>query len=257
MSRCIRKKEAVAGELRRFVLEDLSGSVEAEQQCAENGCVVIPAGPVSAAGAGHGGRPFGREDAFGNSPKQNEAEIAQQAYEEGFAQGHRDGLELARKEMAATIDSLVGIMEALERWKAEICVQAEEQVLELAISLAEEIIRHEVCCSSETVKETVRLALQKAAAAERAKICLHPEDLEIVKEFLPEISQKTEQDFTLEASHAVERGGCLIETDCGIIDARLGKQWQILKRQLRKALEDHKKTRCQAIECPTETQGPT
>jgi flagellar assembly protein FliH len=169
----------------------------------------------------------------------NKEELDRQAYEKGFDQGHRDGLELARKEMASKVEDLGNILNDLSAYRARICNEAEAQLLEMTLALAEVVIRHEASCRPETVRETLQAALEMAAENGNLKVHLNPEDLENVKQFLPQLEQRLNSATRLEieGDPAISQGGCLVETDSGIIDARLEEQLETLRLQLRRMSE--------------------
>jgi flagellar assembly protein FliH len=163
-------------------------------------------------------------------------ELDREAYEKGFDQGRRDGLELAHKEMADDVERLGQLLRDLSAYKARICAEAEAQLLELTLALAEVVIRHEVRCRPETVRETLKAALKMAAENGRLTVRLHPDDLENIRQFLPELEQRpgAASRLEFEADSSISKGGCLVETDSGIIDARLEGQLEALRQQLRR-----------------------
>ena len=234
MSKLIREKGTEFQGFRSFALEELLAD-RCAISCDESGCLVIPASPAAAGNPG----PSGETGVPEVGPRKTREELDQEAYEKGFDQGHRDGLELARKEMADKVEGLGKLLEDLSAYKARICVEAEAQLLELALALAETVIRHEVRCRPEAVRETLQAALEMAAGSGRLKVRLNPEDLENIEQFLPELEQRlgaaTRLEF--EGDLAISQGGCLVETDSGIIDARLEEQLEALRQQLRRASE--------------------
>jgi flagellar biosynthesis/type III secretory pathway protein FliH len=111
--------------------------------------------------------------------------------------------------------------------------------LELTLALAEVVIRHEVRCQPETVRATLQEALQMAAEHGKLRIRIHPEDLENIKEFLPQLKQRLGETRPLELQDdlGISQGGCLVETDSGMIDARLEEQLETLRQQLHRTWE--------------------
>jgi len=203
--------------------------------------MLIPAGAVPSPIATHkepGGQAWATE-VLERSAKQGEAELSREGYEKGFAQGHSDGLELARKEMAGKIQALERILAELSECQGRFCLEAESQLLELTFSLAEEIIRHEVQCRPEIVRETLHAALSLVPRRTKLKVTLNPADLGTVRDTLPDLEQRLDAAgaIELEDNPAVARGGCTVATDCGIVDARLEEQWKGVKERLRKTLE--------------------
>jgi flagellar biosynthesis/type III secretory pathway protein FliH len=108
--------------------------------------------------------------------------------------------------------------------------------LELTLALAEVVIRHEVNCGPDTVRETLQAALEMVGENRSLKVRLHPEDLENIEQFLPQLEQRlgATTQVELEGDPAISRGGCLVESDSGMIDARLEAQLEALRQQLRR-----------------------
>ena len=203
--------------------------------------MLIPAGeaPSPGAGRGEGGGQEWATEVLERSAKQGEAELAREEYEKAFAQGHNDGLELARKEMAGKIQSLERILTELSECQGRFCLEAESQLLELSFSLAEEIIRHEVQSRPEIVRETLHAALTLVPQRTKLKVTLNPADLGTISDTLPDLEQRLDAAgaIELQGSPAVARGGCMVATECGIVDGRLEEQWKGVKERLRKILE--------------------
>ena len=230
MSKLIREKGADSRGVRSFALEELLGD-RFTISCDAKGCLVIPAGPATVGNPGSLGG-TGTPEADGAKSRE---ELDRVAYEKGFDRGHREGLALARKEMKTNIEELGNLLQDLSTYKARIYAETEAQLLELTLALAEVVIRHEVHCRAEIVRETLQTALAMAAENGRLKVSLHPEDLENIKQFIPQLEQRLGSATRLECEGdlAISRGGCLVETDSGIIDARLEGQLEVLRQQLR------------------------
>jgi len=203
--------------------------------------MLIPAGAVPSPTATRkepGGQTWATE-VLERSAKQGDAELAREGYEKGFAQGHSDGLELAGKEMAGKIQALERILTELSECQGRFCLEAESQLLELTFSLAKEIIRHEVQCRPEIIRETLHAALSLVPQRTKLTVTLNPADLGTIRDILPALEQRLDaaEAIELEENPAVARGGCMVATECGIVDGRLEEQWKGVKERLRKILE--------------------
>ena len=245
MSSLIRKDQEPRRAVRSFVLQDFLPGKETDTGGAEGGSLLIPAGAAPSPGATPreaGGQAWATE-VLERSAKHGEAELAREGYEKGFAQGHNDGLELARKEMAGKIQALERILTDLSECQGRFCLEAESQLLELSLSLAEEIIRHEVQCRPEIVRETLHAALSLVPQRTKLKVTLNPADLGTIRDILPDLEQRrgAAGAIELEGNQAVARGGCMVATECGIVDGRLEEQWKGLKERLRKILETRRR----------------
>ncbi len=109
----------------------------------------------------------------------------------------------------------------------------EKDVLKLAVRLAEKIIGKELDENDKTVNDIVSTALQNARQKERVTIRVNPADLTAVQSNGEKFKASAQAKFIdFAADPRVERGGCLIESEVGTVDARLETQFRVLKRAL-------------------------
>lgn len=111
--------------------------------------------------------------------------------------------------------------------------ETEKDVLKLSVRLAEKIVGQELETDKETIKNIVSTALQNARQKERITIRVNPSDLQTVQnngEQFKSTAQSKFIDFV--ADPRVEKGGCLIESEVGTVDARLETQFRVLERAL-------------------------
>ena len=117
--------------------------------------------------------------------------------------------------------------------------QIEKEVVELALSIARQVICQEITIDREIVVCVAREALAKVEDPGRVKIKMSPSDLQFINETQSQLSNLIENidNVTLEATESIQSGGCIIETDFGEIDARIEKQLQVVEESFRTALE--------------------
>jgi len=156
------------------------------------------------------------------------AHIEKAAYENGFRQGEKAGLEIAEKQVEAMMKRYAEAICEIGRIKPALYAQAERDVVKLVLQVAKKIVHREVRVDREIVQTLVRVALDHVAVKSAARIRLHPADYEFVSgecraSVLP---GESDREITLLADKSIERGGCLIETECGDIDARIEEEFR-------------------------------
>ncbi len=156
------------------------------------------------------------------------AHLAQEAYEKGFEQGHRDGEELGRKKYETLAARLAEVLKSLEQEIERHILALEPQVLALVKLMAEKVINREISLNSEVLQEAIREALSHVVDQARVKIRLNPGDLEFLEEIIEELSEELSRlkDFEVIPDGSISRGGCLLETDFGLIDATVERRWR-------------------------------
>ncbi len=159
--------------------------------------------------------------------------LEQEAYEKGFAQGQKDGELIGRKKYETLANRLAEILKNLEKDLSEHVLALEPQLLTLVKLMVEKLVLKEVNTDAQPIKASLREALKHVVEQTQIKIHLHPDDTEFLEEILAELREEFSKikDFEIVPNPNLKRGGCLLETDFGLVDATLERRWQeILKR---------------------------
>ncbi len=158
------------------------------------------------------------------------AALEREAFVKGYAQGERAGLEAGSKRADAVLRRLGETIDELAGLRRQIIHGSEQQLVQLAIAIARRIVRRELSTDDELLGALARVALERLGEARPATIRLHPED------FARSTAGRTEQwaaaHVTVVADPNVARGGCLVETPFGFVDASIDAQFQELASAL-------------------------
>lgn len=149
-------------------------------------------------------------------------EIRRNSYQKGFEEGSQK----ERKKVVEIMAILEKIVKDLEVKKEVMLNEMKEKIVEIAIATAKKIIKKEIKEDSETIVRVVREALKRIRHAQKITIKVNPQDWMKLKEVQPELlsSSLREGSIYIEKDEAIARGGSLVETDKGIIDARIERQ---------------------------------
>ena len=158
------------------------------------------------------------------SPADLEAELAQlrevaraEGYEAGQAAGREEG-EQACKRMKQLAESFSSTLDNLD-------FRLADMVLELALDVARQVVSAELDIHPERILDVVNMALKQMAENSReARLLLNPEDAALVRPHLDQILDKNKLRIVEDAR--IVRGGCLIETPQGDLDATLAARWR-------------------------------
>ena len=104
-------------------------------------------------------------------------------------------------------------------------------ILPLALKAAKKIVGSELQSNPETIVEIVRQNLKAVTQNHHVKIYVNKKDYELLEKKKKEIKKILDhvQIFTIEEREDVSSGGCIIETEAGIINASLENQWRALE----------------------------
>jgi flagellar assembly protein FliH len=161
------------------------------------------------------------------------AETRRRAREEGYA----EGLAEARDRTASVIDALAAAEQGIRDREEEFLRAAERSAVELAVAIAEKIVGGTVAARPETVLDVVGGALLRTASRHRLAIEVNPDDLELVAASAEGLAAKLGgvQRLDVVAERRIERGGCIVRTEEGEIDAQIGSQLERVAELLAEA----------------------
>jgi len=172
-------------------------------------------------------------------PKQSDIEretegIRQEAYERGMAEGLKKGTAEQKQALAQHENSLAGLIHELTKVRKEFLSRIESDVLNLAFAIAEKILNHEIATDKDVVCKVLRGALSKMVDKEGMKIRVNPDDYGYLKAITeaPFPGLEEIKNVMLEADTAIGRGGVVIVSVLGEVDARLDQQMSVLKDAL-------------------------
>ena len=162
-------------------------------------------------------------------------ELQKAAYADGFMKGEKSGTESEKKRLQTIFDTFDKAISELWELKENLCLNIEKGAVELALAIAEKVVRHEVSVNKETLLGVLKGALEKVNDPEKIKIRINKLDLQSINESGYQISGLTDKikDVIIEGDNTISRGGCVIETGFGSIDARIESQLQAVGDLLR------------------------
>jgi flagellar assembly protein FliH len=168
------------------------------------------------------------------------AQIEATARQDGFAQGYAEGAAAARAELAPALEALAAAVTSAEGVREQWLERAERHAVELAISIAEKIVAGRVDTDAETVLSVVEGALRRTADRDHLVVCVNPVDFELVRSAAEELANRLGGIGRLEivSERRVSRGGCVVRTGEGEIDARLEQQLEAVRNLFAAALDE-------------------
>lgn len=144
--------------------------------------------------------------------------IQKDAYDEAYTQGLAEGRAVGERECRDHASRLCAMLDVLAAPFEELDDSVEQQVLQLAMVVARNIVRRELKTDPAHVIGAVREALKILPIAARdVRVQLHPEDAEIIRTHLK--PAEGERAWHVVENPVLTRGGCRVETDSSRIDA--------------------------------------
>jgi flagellar assembly protein FliH len=131
-----------------------------------------------------------------------------------------------------------GSVEQLAALLVQARLEAKAAALVLARRMAEKIVGHAVAVDAEVMRDIARRALATVGLGRsEVRLRVHPEDLSALQGGRDGggAALGATTDLSLVADASIGRGGCIVETATGRLDARLDVQLDALEQVLRRA----------------------
>jgi flagellar assembly protein FliH len=163
--------------------------------------------------------------------------IRQDAYNEGFAVGEKDGFHAgqikakheAELALQAKLLRLEQLMEQLLAPIAEQDQQIEQTLVQLVSHISRQVIRRELLCDSTQLTQVLQGALKLLPmGAGSVRVHINAQDFELVKA----LRERHEESWRILEDAQLQPGGCRIETEHSQIDASIETRLEQAIQQL-------------------------
>ncbi len=162
------------------------------------------------------------------SRAQEESEnIKKSAFEEGY----RLGLEKAGTDLENLKKELSNFMNA----RKDVFEYIAPDILEISVDIAKTIIKKELDSDPQVLINTIVDVLKTVSKNEpKIVIKVRPQSVQFIKDTIPNITYQYGIDtkINIVADPSVEEGGCILQTNNGIVDASIDTQLEIIKKAL-------------------------
>lgn len=155
-------------------------------------------------------------------------------YKDGFASGQEAGFKEGNLEAERLTDRLHTIIERMMDKRQEILSETEQQIVDLVLMMTRKIVKVISENQRNIVVSNVVQALRKVKGRGDVIIRVNLADVAMttqhIKDFLS--SAENVKNITVVEDTTVDRGGCVIETDFGAIDARISSQLNEIEQRI-------------------------
>lgn len=153
--------------------------------------------------------------------KQDVAKECEKIKENAQAAGFAEGYQTWAEHVAKLEEEIINVRQELEKL-----------LISVALKAAKKIVGREIELSDDTIVDIVSNTLKSVAQHKKITIYVNKKDLDPLEKSrsrLKEIFESLEV-LSLRERSDIARGGCVIETEGGIINAQLDNQWSALER---------------------------
>jgi flagellar assembly protein FliH len=154
------------------------------------------------------------------------------------AEGYEEGRAAALAELAPALELMQNAAAALTASQLDAAERLEAHAVDLALFLAEKVIGGAVSVEPSLVIEAVRGALRGIVERERVTVLVHPADLETVRRAMDDVrgSLGGIEHCEVQAERRVSRGGAVVRTPDGDVDARVETKLKRAREVVEEAL---------------------
>ncbi len=151
----------------------------------------------------------------------------QNEYQRGFAEGYSKGSEETEKKYENLLyeknEEFYSILKEFEEKIKEYEKSFAEIVIKLAEIIASKILKREIE-QKNIIDKTLNEALTQVIAANNIVIKINPEDIKLLEKDGQINKAMKFSKITFEADDTIDKGGCIVETEIGNVDARIDAQ---------------------------------
>jgi len=182
------------------------------------------------------GFPFSETDKV-LTERSDPEEIERQAFEKGFAEGEKTGIESGEKKAAVFLRQLETLCSEIHSLKERLMSEFESQIVLLASEMAKRIIKKELMSSSEIIETLVQEALKKLDPIGPITIKLNPFLFERLNQKKKEF-QEVFPDLLFEKDNKAPENGVVVSSPFQEIDTDLDFQLSNIIEELRSRIKN-------------------
>ncbi len=174
--------------------------------------------------------------------QQEAVNIKNQSRTEGYDQGLREAQKDSEADRQAVLEQCKEILEEARRSKIKIMESSTADMARIAMAVAKKIIATELMTNPNIITNVIREAIGFIDQASNIHVYVNPQEIEkvlsdVADNQLNEIGQRELKNEVV-ADKRIAVGGCVIESDMGIVDARIETRIEKVEQALQEVIAD-------------------
>lgn len=167
-----------------------------------------------------------KEDAL--QYRQTVAEECEKLKEISQAEGYEEGFKTWLEHIAKLEEEIVKVRKEFEK-----------VLIPIALGAAKKIVGREIELNEATIVDIVANALKPVASHKKITVYVNKQDWAVLEKNKAELKKLFEvlEAFVIRERQDIQPGGCIIETEGGIINAQLENQWRTLEKAFDKLVK--------------------
>ncbi len=165
--------------------------------------------------------------------------IERDAYQKGHAEGLEQGKREGFTEATSLVTALRQGLKELEEARGLYYGKAEKEMIDLTMLIAAEIVRREIRQDPAIVLDVLRKAAAELESKQEITVRMNPRDIELAAGMREQLEREMTQVDHIEfkPDPAITPGGCIVETNIGMLDATVENRLLNIHKTLRAQME--------------------
>lgn len=165
---------------------------------------------------------------------EQEQEIFDRSNHDGYEKGHEEGYQFGNEEAKRLVERLHKMIEAIQQKRQEILDGTEQQIVSLVLLISRKVVKIMSENQKSVIMANVIQALKKVKGRGDVTLRVNLDDVKLTTEHIKDFIKQVEniKNIYVVEDSSVEKGGCIVETDFGAIDARIASQLSELETQI-------------------------
>lgn len=158
---------------------------------------------------------------------------------EAYSQGEAAGEKKVRAELDSALKAFSQAAQELDTIRSEIFKRQSEDLVRLAVVVSEQVLNAQLSINEELIVSIVGKAMQSAFDCDEYHVRVHPEDVRIVQEHRPLLLAHANglRQIHVHGDASISRGGCVVESNKGQVDATLESKLAEIQEHLKQAVQ--------------------
>jgi flagellar assembly protein FliH len=151
--------------------------------------------------------------------------IAEDARKKAHDEGRAAGTLAADTEMSEMLASMRNLVDMARIERHKIIESAEPELVRLSLGIAERIVHSQIALDRGVVVEMAKAAIERLVDRESITVRVNPADIERMREHREDmLAMGDVKNVRIIEDQRVDRGGVMVETDAGSVDAKISTQ---------------------------------
>ncbi len=170
--------------------------------------------------------------------KEVEENAYKQAYELGLIEGEKQAFQQKSEEFKERLVRLDNFLNLLENLKVNLLKENEATLMKIIFQISEKIAMREIDMKHEPIFSLLTELVSAVQGDESINVRLNPADIAIVEDLRAKNVKDADKltRVSLQAGSNIDRGGCILETNYGVINAtvaqRVEKAWATIESKI-------------------------